>query len=331
MTRRTALLLSLASLSEAPAQAAGPPVIIDTDVGSDDLMAIAFLLTRPDIRIEAITTANGLAHVDRGVLNVAKLLALAGRADIPVYIGRGQPLEGHRAFPDEWRRDSDEMRGVFDSGKIGSKPQAGSAAQFLAGRLAQHSRPVRILALGPLTNIGKVFRQEPGAISTVQRLVLMGGALYVPGNLGDGGFFQTDNHTAEWNIYVDPLAASIVFGSGVPITMVGLDATGKVPIDVAFLENFKKSAKSELGRLVARVLEGDRPHIEGGYFQAWDPLAAVTLANPGICKAKPLAIEVRQRAPEEGRTVESKGRKRNVDVALEVDTAGFKRAFLAAF
>ena len=191
-------------------------MIIDTDVGSDDLMAIAFLLTRPEIRIEAITTANGLAHVDRGAINVGKLLGLANRSDIPVYIGRSEPLEGHRAFPDQWRRDSDEMRGVFDGHMSGGKPQAESASQFLSARLAQHSRPVRILALGPLTNLAEVFRQEPGAISSVQRMVIMGGALYVPGNLGDGGFFKTDNKTAEWNLYVDPLAASIVFGSGVP-------------------------------------------------------------------------------------------------------------------
>src|ERR1700676_2416990 len=98
MTRRSALLLSLASLSAEPAQAR-PPVIIDTDVGSDDVMAIAFLLTRPDIRIEAITTANGLAHVDRGALNVGKLLSVANKTGIPVYIGRSDPLEGTRGFP----------------------------------------------------------------------------------------------------------------------------------------------------------------------------------------------------------------------------------------
>jgi len=80
------------------------PVIIDTDAGSDDLMAIAFLLARHDLTIQAITVANGLAHVRPGARNMARLLELAGRRDIPVYVGRSEPLEGHAEFPAGWRR-----------------------------------------------------------------------------------------------------------------------------------------------------------------------------------------------------------------------------------
>jgi inosine-uridine nucleoside N-ribohydrolase len=85
------------------------PVIIDTDCGHDDLTAIAFLLARRDVRIEAITIANGLAHVRAGAANVARLLALGGRGDVPVYIGRETPLRGHAAFPDPWREKSDAL------------------------------------------------------------------------------------------------------------------------------------------------------------------------------------------------------------------------------
>src|SRR4029077_3462690 len=83
-------------------------VIVDTDAGADDLMAIAFLLSRPDIHVEAITIENGMAHVPAGGRNVLRLLALAGRNDIPVFLGRENPLAGDQEFPAEWRRASDE-------------------------------------------------------------------------------------------------------------------------------------------------------------------------------------------------------------------------------
>jgi len=87
-------------------------VIIDTDAGSDDLMAISFLLSRPDIRVEAITIVNGMAHVPAGGRNVLRLLALAGRHEIRVYLGRETPLSGNAEFPAEWRRNSDDLPGV---------------------------------------------------------------------------------------------------------------------------------------------------------------------------------------------------------------------------
>ena len=89
--------------------AADAPVVIDTDAGHDDLMAIAFLLARPDVHIEAIATNDGLAHVEAGAVNVLRLLALAGRRDIPVYIGGALPMRGTLAFPASWRKRADEF------------------------------------------------------------------------------------------------------------------------------------------------------------------------------------------------------------------------------
>ncbi|MDQ6676488.1 MAG: nucleoside hydrolase, partial [Acidobacteriota bacterium] len=87
-------------------------IIIDTDAGTDDLMAIAFLLSRPDVRIEAITVVNGLAHVPAGARNIERLLQLAGKPEIPVYEGRPTPLEGANEFPAPWRLVADELPGV---------------------------------------------------------------------------------------------------------------------------------------------------------------------------------------------------------------------------
>ncbi|HET9320819.1 MAG TPA: nucleoside hydrolase, partial [Bryobacteraceae bacterium] len=103
---RIAAMLALAAGDVLPA-AESTPMIIDTDCGRDDLMAIAFLLARRDVRIKAVTVANGLAHVQAGAANILRLLALGGRGDVPVYIGRETPLRGNAAFPDPWRKNSD--------------------------------------------------------------------------------------------------------------------------------------------------------------------------------------------------------------------------------
>ncbi len=322
------VLLALAPAVRAAPNGAKAPVIIDTDAGSDDLMAIAFLLSRGDVRIEAITVTNGLAHVQDGARNVLRLLALAGKKDIPVYLGRETPLRATAEFPKEWREVSDKLPGV-DLPQATRQPELQPAADFLLHRLSERRR-VRILALGPLTNLAEVLRRKPAAARAIDELVIMGGAVRVPGNLGDGGYFKTDNKTAEWNLFVDPLAAQIVFSSAARIRLVPLDATSKVPIDLAFLRELQSQARTPLARFVAQVLGTDKSYIQQGFYFAWDPLAAVALAEPAVVKAQAMAIAIGQQAPEEGRTKEVAGRPPNTRVALDADAAAFKRIFLAA-
>ncbi len=319
--------LSIAGL--AASLAAQTSVIIDTDVGNDDLLAIAFLLSRKDVTVEAITIVDGLAHVPVGAANVLRLLEAAGAARVPVYAGREAPLLRTAPFPSEWRQTADTLPGVsFPSTR--RKPEPMNAVDFLAERLGAANRPVRILALGPLTNLGEVFRRQPRTARSITELVIMGGAVREHGNLGDGGFFKTTNTTAEWNLFHDPLAAEIVFRSGVPLRLIPLDATNKVPIDLAFLREFTSRARSPLGRVVAQILETARPHIEQKFYFAWDPLAAVALVDPAVATVKQLSIEVRRNPPEEGRTKEVSARP-NASVAVDADPARFKKTFLAAF
>jgi len=158
----------------------------------------------------------------------------------------------------------------------------------------------------------------------------MGGAIRVPGNLGDGGEFKTDNRTAEWNLFVDPYAASMVFASGARIRLVPLDATNRVPINAEFLRELQSKARSPLGRLVTGILDRERDLVDQGAMYAWDPLAAVALVAPSVAVMTPLAIEVKQNAPEDGRTAEVKGGRPNATVALEAVPAVFRKTFLAA-
>lgn len=290
-------------------------------------MAIAFLLAHPSVNIEAITIANGLVHVDAGARNMVRLLELSGRRNVPVFAGRAAPLRGSAEFPAEWRHIADELPGVTLPATT-RQPEAKRAADYLLGQLRAHRS--RILALGPLTNLAEAIERDPSIVKNVAELVIMGGAVRVPGNLGDGDLYKTDNKTAEWNIFVDPLAARIVFRSGLPIRLVPLDATNKVPVGLAFLKQFESSAHSPLARFVSQVLESDRKSIEDHYFYAWDPLAAVALLNPGVVQFRRLHIDVRQDAPEAGRTVQTPGAP-NAEVALDADAILFQKLFLQAF
>jgi pyrimidine-specific ribonucleoside hydrolase len=321
------LVLTLLALSF-PA-VAQHPILIDTDAGTDDLMAIAFLAAHPEIRIDAVTVVNGLAHPDAGAKNIVRLLDLAGRKDVPVFAGRPTPLQGKAEFPAEWRKISDDLPGVTlpASSRL---PEAKRAADYLVEHLRDRSNPVRILALGPLTNLAAALKREPNMARAIEELVIMGGALRVPGNLGDGGVFKTKNTTAEWNIFIDPLAARIVFRSGIPIRLVPLDATNKVPVDAAFLTKFRSGAHSPLARVVAQVLESDRAFIDAGFFYAWDPLAAVALLHPAVVKTSNLHIDILQDPPQDGRTVQAPGRP-NARVALDADGAEWRKLFLEAF
>ena len=327
-------LRALAALvCAAAALSAQRPILIDTDAGSDDFMAVALLLSQPGVAIDAITVVNGLAHVDAGARNMGRLLDLAGRTRVPVFRGRNAPLRGNAEFPAEWRKISDDLPGV-ELPPASRPPESKRASDFLVERLRNAREPIQILALGPLTNIAEALERDRSLAAHIREIVIMGGAVHVPGNLQDGGVFHTNNSTAEWNIFIDPLAARIVFRSGVPIRLVALDATNKVRIGPEFLREFESKLESKsgspLGRVVAEVLKSDRETIDAGIFYAWDPLAAAALLRPSIVKTAALHIDIKQDAPEEGRTMESPGRP-NAKVAVDADAAAFRALFLEAF
>ena len=304
-------------------------VIVDTDAGVDDLMAIAFLLCRTDIHVEAITIENGMAHVPAGGQNVLRLLALAGRDDVPVFLGRESPLSGGNEFPAEWRRDSDELPGIYLPPPTRSVDSR-SAADYLFKRLSDAVHPVQVLALGPLTNLAEVFSRSPRVARTGRQLVILGGAIGVSGNLGDGGFFKTNNVAAEWNMFIDPAAAKIVFTSGAPIRLVPLDATQQVPVDMALLEQIESHAGTPLANFVGQALDTVREQIRLGFYFARDPLAATVLANPAVVTFRPMAIEISDKPEDFGRTAEIKKGRPNVQVAIDADPLRFRDVFMIA-
>lgn len=315
----------LLAFSLAIAARAATPVVIDTDMGSDDDMAIALLLSHPEIPVEAIIAVNGLAHVPAGAANARRLVKASGRSNVQVFEGRETPLQFTANFPKEWREPSDAPL-TADNPPAPRNQERGEV--WLTRRLKDAAHPVRILALGPLTDVAiALATADPRA---VEEIVIMGGAFRVPGNLGDGGAFKTSNTTAEWNLYVDPEAAARVFRAKMPIRVVPLDATGKVKLDAAFVGRFHREARGPLASVVSKVLASERNMINQGIYYAWDPLAAAALLDPSVATWTSLHVAMRLSGNEAGRSVIESGMT-NAHIAIDARRDRFEELFVKAF
>ena len=279
------LLLGL----EAAADNIPPPrrlkVILDTDLGFEDYSALAYLLDRPDVDILAVTVAGmGEVHGRPGIRNVHSFLALAGRrASFPVACGGDEPSDGYQQFPAAWRDDADRFFGE-KTVEPPARPD-GRAADVIIQALKSAASPVTLVAIGPLSDIAEALEREPGVKAKVRSLYIMGGAVKVPGNIIVPGFTaHLKNKTAEWNMYIDPVAARSVFRSGVPIRLIPLDGTEKVVITPARVRQFQRGAKTPEARFIARGFDRLREQIAGGGYHLWDTLAAVAAVDPDICR-----------------------------------------------
>jgi pyrimidine-specific ribonucleoside hydrolase len=296
-------------------------VIVDTDAGTDDLIALAYLFEREDVQIDLVVAVNGLAHAEAGARNVARLVRAANRR-VPVAVGETQPLDGRAAFPDDWRAAAETLPGVtLPDVRRPPRPDGVSA---LIERLRNSQTPIRLLALGPLTDIAAVVQRDRRAAANIADIVIMGGAIDVAGNAPA----TASAPVAEWNIYVDPVAAGIVFRSGIPITLVPLDATNQVPLDAGLVGDFTARRHSALGTAVAQLFASATPMIESGGYFAWDPLAAMVLTDPDVVRTRAMAIEVVHTGEDAGR-LRARDGDPNAMVAYAASPMVFRRIFFA--
>eukprot|EP00566_Odontella_aurita_P018456 CAMPEP_0113532520 /NCGR_PEP_ID=MMETSP0015_2-20120614/4105_1 /TAXON_ID=2838 /ORGANISM="Odontella" /LENGTH=322 /DNA_ID=CAMNT_0000431491 /DNA_START=143 /DNA_END=1111 /DNA_ORIENTATION=+ /assembly_acc=CAM_ASM_000160 len=304
--------------------------IFDTDAGIDDVMALCYLLSNPCVDLEAITIAYGVAHGRPGAINMAKVVSLAERADIPVFIGREKPLGGGGLpFLDQWRKVSDELPNV-DLPVSFRHPESEPAADFLKRRLCDVSRgDVSVLATGGMTNVAQVL-QDCGASSlrALDEIVIMGGAFDVPGNVFSCMGFVSLTKKSEWNLFVDPLAARQVLTSGARILVVPLDATNMVPLDDDFISAFPLPEQSTpLGKLVGQVV---RCADGAGVRYAWDPLAAVAMLERHVVEIENHPVSVEIDSADAGTTRRSK-EGNSISVAYAADATAFRRCFIDVF
>jgi purine nucleosidase len=203
-----------ASAPGAPAQ----KVIIDTDPGVDDAFALLLAMRSLELNILAITAVAGNVPLTLTLPNALRMVEIAGRTDIPVASGAASPLI-RRLVTATYAHGENGLAGVdFPAPTL--RPVKEPAADLICRIVRQNPGEITLVGLGPLTNVALALRQDPDAAKMIRRIVLMGGSL-------SGGNITP---AAEFNFYVDPEAASIVFDSGIPITMVGLDVTQKVEL-----------------------------------------------------------------------------------------------------
>ncbi len=302
-------------------------VIIDTDMASDDWMAILYLLQHPRVSVQAVTvTGTGEAHSQPGAFNALGLLALAGQPNVPVAFGTETPLQGHHAFPDTIREMMDSVMGIALPVNPNPPLQLG-AVDFLISSLRQSRQKITLLALGPLTNLAQAFQSDPSLVGCIEMLYIMGGAVDVPGNLFESGA-PTANTVAEWNIYCDPSAAKVVIHSGAPITLVPLDATNQAPLTMEFYHRMEQDHSTPEAAFLWQVLLGEKEFIPTGRAYFWDPLTAAILADEslGTFEQRSLTVVVEE-GPQSGRTLETDGGAA-VRVCTAVDSVRFETLFL---
>ncbi|MCA0453760.1 MAG: nucleoside hydrolase [Chloroflexi bacterium] len=221
-----------------------PPqkIIIDTDPGIDDSMAIFFALNSPELEVIGLTAVFGNVHVDLAVTNALRLLEIAGRTDIPVAEGAANPLAGTYTNPPTF------IHGDDGQGNIHLPPPTTTAitqtaAEFIVEQIMSAPGEITLVPIGPLTNIALALRLEPRIAQNVKQVVLMGGNALVPGNA---------TPAAEANIHDDPEAADVVFGADWSVTMVGLDVTTKASMTEQHLQRYAQSS-SPMAQHIARI------------------------------------------------------------------------------
>ncbi|WP_279450364.1 pyrimidine-specific ribonucleoside hydrolase RihA [Aeromonas dhakensis] len=194
------------------------PVILDCDPGHDDAIALILALASPELKVLAVTTSAGNQTPDKTLNNALRILTLLGRDDIPVAAGAPKPLARELIIADNVHGESG-----LDGPKLPDPafaPVSMTALELMASCLRESPEPVTLVPTGPLTNIALLLAAHPELKSKIARIVLMGGAA------GAGNWTPA----AEFNIYVDPEAADMVFKSGIPITMCGLDVTHQAQV-----------------------------------------------------------------------------------------------------
>lgn len=301
------------------------PVILDCDPGHDDAFNILLAAAHPAVELLAVTTVAGNQTVEKTTLNARRVCAVAGIRGVPVAAGRDRPLHGS---PYRELRVAEDIHGGsgldgpgFGDGEPDYPQDPRDARTLMRETLLAHPAPVTLVPTGPLTNIATFLLAHPELKPRIERIVLMGGST------GRGN----TTPAAEFNILCDPEAADIVFSSGLPITMFGLNAThqARATPDVV-------SRIAALGTPLSRLCVELLTYFASTYREVYgfdapplhDPLTVAHLIDPSLISLVRAAVTVELTGTyTRGATVVDllgvTGRPPNADVGMEVDVPGF--------
>jgi pyrimidine-specific ribonucleoside hydrolase len=258
-------------------------VIIDTDPGVDDALALLLAMRSPELKIEAITPVAGNVPLELTLPNALRMVEIAGRTDIPVAAGARAPLM-RRLVTATYAHGENGLGGaVFPEPT--TKPVATPAAEIIRQIVRKYPGEVTLITIGPLTNIATALNADPDLVGMVRALVMMGGSL-------SGGNITP---AAEFNVYVDPEAARIVFQSGIPVTMVGLDVTRRTSLTDEHVRTLE-AAQNPVSQAAAKIGRNAINHNrERGYLvgpNMHDSLAVAGFLDPAILKLQDYYVDV---------------------------------------
>jgi inosine-uridine nucleoside N-ribohydrolase len=290
-------------------------IVVDCDPGHDDAIAILLALASPEVELVGVTTVAGNQTLDKTTRNALVTLEVGGRADIPVAAGADAPLS--RAL-----RTAAHVHGEtgLDGPEL-SEPRAQVAAEHAVDLLAGLiDRGTVLVPTAPLTNVALLLERHPDVRERIERIVWMGGAI------GEGNVTPA----AEFNAFVDPEAAALVFASGIPITMIGLDVTHKALFTRAHAEQLREAGGA--GRFVAELSDFFQRFHERSYGFAGSPIhdamAVAHVIDPTLVTTRHVNVAVETQSEfSDGRTVVDlrgvTGRPENADVGVDVDAERF--------
>jgi purine nucleosidase len=272
----------LTALTSALAQVTPRRVIIDTDPGTDDAMAIILALNSPEFKVEALTVVPGNVDAHQGLENALKIVSLAGRCDVVVAGGAQHPLNQKLITARFWHGKNGLANVELPASKCKADPRFGP--DLIIEMVHRYPHEITLIPVGPLTNIALAVSKDPSIAALVKDIVIMGGSI-------SGG---NVNGAAEANIYNDPEAAQIVFNGGWMVTMVGSDVGERTLITRKYLAELQASHGPQ-SDFIAKIADFYLTRSEkSGYSGAamYDPLAVGIALDPTLGTLKEMHVDV---------------------------------------
>ncbi|MDW8045438.1 MAG: nucleoside hydrolase [Nitrososphaerota archaeon] len=306
-------------------------VILDMDPGVDDALALILALRSRELDVLAVTTVAGNTLLSNATVNALKVLELIG-CEVPVAMGESRSMMGYElAMPFTYIHGHDGL-GDLDLPIPNKKAESVHAIDLIIDKVKSYNYgEITIIATGPLTNIAKFIIKEPKVAERVNKIVSMGGAFHTtPYGFGN----QTP--VAEFNVFRDPEAASIVYNSGLKVVAVGLDVTMN-PSTFINRDTYERISKKDtkISKFIANVIK--RSIDRYGFFALHDPLAVAVSIDPTLVKIEPYHVDVEMKGEfTRGQTIidrrwwlkDEREKKNYVDVCIDVDGDRFLKMFM---
>jgi purine nucleosidase len=300
-------------------------VILDTDPGIDDALAILLLAAMPEVVLLGISVTHGNTSMEKCLANTKKIVDLAKFKNLPIVAGASTPLVKELSIAEETHGDTGLGYATLPESLLPTHPS--NAADFIIDKVQEFPNEVTLLCIGPMTNIALALLKTPAIGPKVKRIISMGGSIHYPGNA---------TPQSEYNVFCDPESFEIVLRSGINFTLVPLDVTYRC----IFTEDHVKRLAPQRKSIKEFIADSTRFYME---FHAQyqdiqgcainDPLAAALLIAPNLVTYQDYFVEVElSDSKSKAKTIADhyrvSGREPNVRVAMEVDVAAFMDLFI---